>query len=93
MKIQSTVRCTVLAKNEQKSQDGKNTYYNIAVLIGTEAGNLKCTESAYNEAMVGVLSDFIAEYNDSYNTFRLVAYKGAVNNAPKQATATTPTTK
>lgn len=88
MRIQSTVRCTVLAKNEQKSQDGKNTYYNLAVLIGTEAGNLKCTEDAYTESMIGVVSDFVAEYNDQYNTFRLVSCKDAVNKqstpAPKK---------
>ena len=37
MKVTGTVRAQVLAKNTTKSQDGKSTYYNLAVLIGGEA--------------------------------------------------------
>ena len=83
MKVTGTVRAQVLAKNTTKSQDGKNTYYNLAVLIGGEAGNLKCLEDVFDCANVGEVTDFGYEFNEQYNTFRLVTYIGPVRtNSP-----------
>lgn len=86
MRINTVVKALVMAKNEQTSQDGKNKYYNLACLVGTEAGNLKCTEEAYNRAVVGEMADFSAEYNDQYNSFRITSYIAPVkSNSPTSA--------
>ena len=86
MKVTSIVKAQVLAKNKTKSQDGKTDYFNLAVLIGGDAGNLKCTEDVFERAQIGEVAEFGAEYNDQYNTFRLVTYISPVKaNSPTSA--------
>lgn len=83
MKVTSIVKAQVLAKNTTKSQDGKTDYYNLAVLIGGDAGNLKCTQDVYGRAVVGEVAEFGAVYNDQYNTFRLEQYIAPIKaNSP-----------
>ena len=86
MKVSSIVKAQVLAKNTTKSQDGKSTYYNLAVLVGGEAGNLKCTEEVFERAVIGEVAEFNAEYSDQYNSFRLTQYIAPVKaNSPTTA--------
>ncbi|MDD6811687.1 MAG: hypothetical protein PUD93_07480 [Lachnospiraceae bacterium] len=72
MKIQSNAKLNIIAKNERQATDGKS-YYNVAVLLEGQAGNLSCTEDVYNDAVVGVENDVILEYNSEYKSLRLIA--------------------
>lgn len=47
MKINSTATLIVLAANETPSFDGKNTYYNLALMQNGEVGNISCTKEVY----------------------------------------------
>lgn len=70
MKIANQTKCKVLAKNSRTGNDGK-TYYDIAVLCGSEAGNLSCKEEVYNS--VTELGDYVFEtiYNTEYKSFSI----------------------
>lgn len=71
MNIQSNGVVTVLAKNERTGSNNQ-TYYNLAVLIGGEAGNLSCTEEAYNDAVPNEENDVVYAYNDQYKSMRII---------------------
>lgn len=91
MNIQSTAKAMVLAKNEKPSIDGKNTYYNLAIMVGGEAGNISCTEDAYKFAEIGVENELALAYNDQYKTLRVLDARAVTPFTPK-GTAPTPAT-
>lgn len=70
MKIVNQTKLKVLAKNSRTGSDGK-TYYDIAVLSGSEAGNLSCKEEVYNT--VAELGEYIFEtiYNTDYKSYSI----------------------
>lgn len=72
MNIKSNGKVLVLAKNSRESSDGKQKYYNLAILIDGEAGNISCSEDAYNKAVLNTLNGVIYVYNEKYQTFRIV---------------------
>ena len=80
MNIQSTGLVTVLAKNkrEGRDRDGRAAmYYNLAIFAGEEAGNISCTEDAYNNAVVGAQNNVVYAYNETYKSFRILDVTGA----------------
>lgn len=69
MKITNSTKVKVLAKTSRKADNG-NTYYNIAIMCGSEAGNISCSKDVFEE--VQEMSDYIleTEFNDAYNSFK-----------------------
>lgn len=72
MTIQSNGKVLVLARNERSSNDGKSKFYNLAIMINGEAGNISCTENAYNKAVTGKENGVIYSFNEQYKSFRIV---------------------
>ncbi|MCM1234554.1 MAG: hypothetical protein NC489_31010 [Ruminococcus flavefaciens] len=74
MNIKSNGKILVLAKNAIDRGEGRDrtTYYNFAILIDGEAGNISCTEEAYDKAVINTLNGVVYAYNDKYKTFRIV---------------------
>ena len=63
----------VLARNETQSNDGKTSYYNLAILTDEgQAGNLSCTKDVYELVEPMKVQTFVAEYNDVYKSLRLL---------------------
>ena len=80
MNIQSTGLAMVLAKNkrEGRDRDGRPAmYYNLAIFVEGEAGNINCTEEAYNNSVVNALNNVVYAYNENYKSFRIVDVTGA----------------
>lgn len=73
MKIYSETKVTVVAKAEPtQSQDGKNTYYRVAVLQRGQATNLMVSLDVYNSIPDGVADVvFLTAYDDRYGSFRV----------------------
>lgn len=73
MKIQNTTKVTVVGKAEPtKSQDGKNTYYRVAVMQNGQATNLMVSEDVYNSIPDGLVDvEFRTSYDDNYKSFRV----------------------
>ena len=71
MIITSEGKARVLAKNSQLGRDGKTMYYNLAVLVNGEAGNISCTEEAFNNAVEDTVNAITFVYNDQYKYFRI----------------------
>ena len=63
----------VLARNETPSNDGKTNYYNLAIMTDEgQAGNMSCTRDVYELVEPMKVQTFVAEYNDTYKSFRLL---------------------
>lgn len=80
MNIQSTGLVRVLAKNkrEGRDRDGRPAmYYNLAIFVEGEAGNISCTEEAYNNAVPEALNNVVYAYNETYKSFRIIDVTGA----------------
>ena len=79
MKIVTNFEAQVLATSRSSSKDGNNTYFHATIFIpeSGEAGTLNIPEKLYNELIAGQLYELVAEYNDKYNSFRLVGYRNA----------------
>lgn len=84
MTIQSTGKIKVLAKNVREGRENGQRYYNLAVFIGSEAGNLSCTEEAYNNAVVNSMNEVVYAYNDQYKSFRIIEAHLARDFEPKR---------
>lgn len=70
MRIRTQCTMTVLAKNSREGSD-RNTYYDLAVFAGNEAGNINCSEDAYNNSKVGEDNELFCEFNSQYKSFRI----------------------
>lgn len=94
MKILSTTKITVVGKAEPtKSQDGKNTYYRVAVMQNGQATNLMVSEDVYNAIPDGLVEvEFLTSYDDKYSSFRVDRLIGIlnVNGRPFEKTAPAP---
>lgn len=71
MKIKSNGKVKVLAKNSREGQN-RQMYYNLAVLIEGEAGNMSCTEDAHLSAKVDSINNVTYEYNSEFKSFRII---------------------
>lgn len=75
MKIQSQGTALVLAKTSRDgfSNNKPTTYYNLAILLNNnEAGNISCSEEAYQEAVPNKTYILYYEFNSEYKTLRVV---------------------
>lgn len=84
MTIQSTGKIKILAKNAKEGRERGRLYYNLAVLVGSEAGNLSCTEEAYNNASVNSMNEVTYAYNEQYKSFRIIDAYPARDPEPKR---------
>lgn len=91
MKIQNTTKVTVVGKAEPtSSQDGKNTYYRVAVMQNGQATNLMVSEDVYNSIPDGLVDvELRTAYDDRYNSFRVEGLLTilSVNGRPFEKTA------
>lgn len=81
----------VLAKDATASKDGQSTYYKLAVLVGSECGNISCSKEVYDEVIADKLYSFKAIYNDQYKSFKLDVAEPY--NEPKPVDPNSPTAK
>ncbi len=47
MKITTNLRATLIAVDSNSSQDGRNTYYKVALSQGAEVATLSCSKEVY----------------------------------------------
>lgn len=73
MKILNETKLTVVGKAEPtSSQDGKNTYYRVAVMQNGQATNLMVSEDVYDSIPSGLVEViFSTAYDDRYSSFRV----------------------
>lgn len=71
MKIRSNGKLKVLAKNSREGQN-RQTYFNLAILIDGEAGNMSCTEEAFDSAKLDAVNDVTFEYNSEFKSLRII---------------------
>lgn len=73
MKIWSETKLTVVGKAEPTtSQDGKNTYYRLAVMQNGLATNLLVSEDVYNTVPDGLVDVRLRTfYDDQYKNLRV----------------------
>lgn len=72
MKLYNETKITVVGKAEPTfSQDGRSTYYRVAVMQNGQATNLSVSEDIYNSIPDGfVEAVFLTVYDDTYKSFR-----------------------
>lgn len=94
MKIYNETKITVVGKAEPTtSQDGKNTYYRVAVMQNGQATNLMVSEDVYNSIPDGLVEvQLLTAFDDRYNSFRVEKLIGilTVNGRPFEKAAATP---
>ena len=73
MKINGTAKVTVLGKEATISETTGKTGYKLAIMQGSEAGSIGCTEDVYNSVEVLNRYDAVLTYDDKYNYARLTS--------------------
>ena len=76
MKVQVKFKAIVLATQTRDSKDGRK-FYNASIFIPDsdgEVGSIGISEDAYKKCIPDVTTpiELTAEYNDKYNSFRIV---------------------
>lgn len=73
MKIWNETKITVVGKAEPTtSQDGKNTYYRVAVMQNGQATNLMVSKEVYESIPDGLVEvKFRTAFDDRYTSFRV----------------------
>lgn len=73
MKINSKFNAQLLSSSVTTSKDGRN-FYHITIFVPSsgEAGQMNVTEDLYNNLVTGSEYTFVAEWNDKYNSFRVI---------------------
>ena len=71
MNIKGTSNMKVIAKTTTSSKDGKNTYFKLGIMVGSECGMISCSEDIYKQVEEGKSYTFETAYNDQYKSFRL----------------------
>ena len=96
MKIYNETKITVVGKAEPThSNDGKSTYYRVAVMQNGQATNLMVSEEVYNAIPDGLVEVLLyTSFDDKYQSFRVdrLLQIIAVNGQPygRPAPASTP---
>lgn len=89
MKMNVTFRATLAALTENKSTDGRNSYYKLAVVQGAECSTISCTQEVY-DSKPDLFKNYdfdmqIGEY-DGKATYRITR----IFNIPSTAGASAP---
>lgn len=72
MKITNVTRVKVLAKaSRQSTSDPSKTFYQLAIMSGSEAGNLSCSAEVYNLVEEMHDYDFETTFNTEYKSFSI----------------------
>lgn len=73
MKINSKFTAQLLSTSVTTSKDGRQ-FYHITIFVPStgEAGQINVSEDLYKSLVTGQSYDFIGEWNDKYNSFRVV---------------------
>ena len=87
MTIQSTGKIKVLAKNVRDGRERNSKFYNLAIMVEGEAGNMSCNEEAYESAAVDEINEVVYAYNDQYKSFRIISAHKAVEYTAKNPSA------
>lgn len=81
MKMQNTTKLLVLAKNEKQGiKDPTKTYYSLVVMQDADAGSINCPKEVYDVSKEGEVNTFITEYNQQYESFRIVGIVAPAND-------------
>lgn len=73
MKIITQFCAQLLSTSTTQSKDGRNFYHATIFVPSTgEAGQLNVSEDTYKNLVSGETYDFVAEWNDKYNSFRVI---------------------
>ena len=73
MKIVNTTKLVVLRKTEtQGIKDPNKTFYGLVVMQDEDAGSINCPKEVYDMAEEGKTSTFITEYNQKYESFKII---------------------
>ena len=86
MKYVNTTKLFVMNKIEtQGIKDPSKTYYKLVVSQDEDAGSISCSKEIYDEVETGKASVFVTEFNEKYESFRIVGIvKPSVQTAEKQ---------
>ena len=87
MTIQSTGKIKILAKNVRDGRERNSKYYNLAIIVEGEAGNISCNEEAYEGAVENEINDVVYAYNEQYKSFRIISAHKAVEYTVKNPAA------
>lgn len=80
MTITSASKIEVLAKNFREG-DNRQKFYNLAIMVNGEAGNISCSEEVYDRVKLRAENELVFAYNDRYKSFR------AIDVVPENAAA------
>lgn len=72
MTINANAKIEVLAKNSREGENSQK-FYNLAIMVNGEAGNISCTEDVYNMVTERAENNLVFAYNDKYKSFRAVS--------------------
>lgn len=73
MKLTGKMALTVLSKEVRHSDSTGKDSYNLAVLQGSEAGSITCTEDVFNGIKPLHTYDFYGTYDDKYNYMKITS--------------------
>lgn len=94
MKIYNETKITVVGKAEPTySQDGKNTYYRVAVMQNGQATNLMVSQEVYDAIPDGLVEVvFYTSFDDRYQSFKVdnLLQIISVNGRPFEKSAPAP---
>lgn len=87
MKVTSEVVLSVMSANSKPSADGRNTYYNLAVMQNGEVANVSCDKTVHDDVLVNLRPNmiipfrFIMATDLTYKSVKLINLLPDNNNA------------
>ena len=82
MKIVNTTKLFVMNKiATQGIKDPSKTFYKLVVSQDEDAGSISCPEEVYNSIEVGKVATLVTEFNEKYNSFKVVGYVPTADKA------------
>lgn len=85
MKILNTTKLFVMNKiATQGIKDPTKEYYKLVVSQDEDAGSISCNKEVYDGVEVGKINVFATEYNEKYESFRVVGLITPVAEKPRQ---------
>lgn len=97
MNIETKFNAMCVGKNQSKSQDGRTTFYSLAIVQNGQAGNVSCSPDVYDRVLSSGQTietyDFTGVYRDGqYKGFRIVGAGEAgslIGGSAPQSTSST----